>query len=540
MNKKENLKFIYKYAKKYAILFLIADLCILIMYGITFLIPQQIIRLVNLVFQAELYYILPDIIKTLLTYFLINSAANLLYSFLWQKLNSTFVVDVKNDLYKKLLYTKPANLNSLNTGDIMSRLDSDADQFISFIQRNIFHFINSVILCMVILLYVARISIILSLVLLLFSLLPIFLTVFFSKDIDKLSQNQRENNGEITNKIFEYLNKFSQLKIINGFPWATSKLFGLFRKEIDYNNQISKKHFLLEKLVYIINLICSIIIYIITIFLMQKNQITLGLFIGIIQYIAILHRKFNWILRIYLDYRNRHASIARVREIIELPDEKNEKDLIEINNVEEIIFKNVSFGYEKDKKILDNVSFVIKKDDKTALTGKSGSGKTTIISLLLKFYEPDSGEILINGINIKNISAFSIRKNICVIQQNYATFMGDILFNLTFGNDYQIQEIETACNNAKTLRGINNFPDKFKTKLDSYGSGLSGGQKQRIMIARGLLRDCSLIILDEATSSLDVETEKGILENISKLNKTIISISHRKEALSICNKFIEV
>lgn len=540
MNKKENLKFIYKYAKKYAILFLIADLCILIMYGITFLIPQQIIRLVNLVFQAELYYILPDIIKTLLTYFLINSAANLLYSFLWQKLNSTFVVDVKNDLYKKLLYTKPANLNSLNTGDIMSRLDSDADQFISFIQRNIFHFINSVILCMVILLYVARISIILSLVLLLFSLLPIFLTVFFSKDIDKLSQNQRENNGEITNKIFEYLNKFSQLKIINGFPWATSKLFGLFRKEIDYNNQISKKHFLLEKLVYIINLICSIIIYIITIFLMQKNQITLGLFIGIIQYVAILHRKFNWILRIYLDYRNRHASIARVREIIELPDEKNERDLIEINNVEEIIFKNVSFGYEKDKKILDNVSFVIKKDDKTALTGKSGSGKTTIISLLLKFYEPDSGEILINGINIKNISAFSIRKNICVIQQNYATFMGDILFNLTFGNDYQIQEIETACNNAKTLRGINNFPDKFKTKLDSYGSGLSGGQKQRIMIARGLLRDCSLIILDEATSSLDVETEKGILENISKLNKTIISISHRKEALSICNKFIEV
>lgn len=540
MNKKENLKFIYKYAKKYAILFLIADLCILIMYGITFLIPQQIIRLVNLVFQAELYYILPDIIKTLLTYFLINSAANLLYSFLWQKLNSTFVVDVKNDLYKKLLYTKPANLNSLNTGDIMSRLDSDADQFISFIQRNIFHFINSVILCMVILLYVARISIILSLVLLLFSLLPIFLTVFFSKDIDKLSQNQRENNGEITNKIFEYLNKFSQLKIINGFPWATSKLFGLFRKEIDYNNQISKKHFLLEKLVYIINLICSIIIYIITIFLMQKNQITLGLFIGIIQYVAILHRKFNWILRIYLDYRNRHASIARVREIIELPDEKNERDLIEINNVEEIIFKNVSFGYEKDKKILDNVSFVIKKDDKAALTGKSGAGKTTIISLLLKFYEPDSGEILINGINIKNISAFSIRENICVIQQNYATFMGDILFNLTFGNDYQIQEIETACNNAKTLRGINNFPDKFKTKLDSYGSGLSGGQKQRIMIARGLLRDCSLIILDEATSSLDVETEKGILENISKLNKTIISISHRKEALSICNKIIEV
>ncbi len=540
MNKKENLKFVYRYAKKYIILFLIADLCILIMYGITFLIPQQIIRLVNLVFQAELYYILPDIIKTLLVYFLINSAANLLYSFLWQKLNSTFVVDIKNDLYRKLLYIKPSYLNSLNTGDIMSRLDSDADQFISFIQRNIFHFINSVILCMVILLYVARISIILSLVLLLFSLLPIFLTVFFSKDIDKLSQNQRENNGEITNKIFEYLNKFSQLKIINGFPWATSKLFGLFRKEIDYNNQISKKHFLLEKLVYIINLICSIIIYIITIFLMQKNQITLGLFIGIIQYVAILHRKFNWILRIYLDYRNRHASIARVREIIELPDEKNEKDLIEINNVEEIIFKNVSFGYEKDKKILDNVSFVIKKDDKTALTGKSGSGKTTIISLLLKFYEPDSGEILINGINIKNISAFSIRKNICVIQQNYATFMGDILFNLTFGNDYQIQEVETACNNAKTLRGINNFPDKFKTKLDSYGSGLSGGQKQRIMIARGLLRNCSVIILDEATSSLDIETEKGILENISKLNKTTVSISHRKEALSICNKVIEV
>ena len=540
MNKKENLKFVYRYAKKYIILFLIADLCILIMYGITFLIPQQIIRLVNLVFQAELYYILPDIIKTLLVYFLINSAANLLYSFLWQKLNSTFVVDIKNDLYRKLLYIKPSHLNSLNTGDIMSRLDSDADQFISFIQRNIFHFINSGILCMIILLYVARISIVLSAVLLLFSLLPVFLTVLFSKDIDKLSQKQRENNGEITNKIFEYLNKFSQLKIINGFPWATSNLFGLFRKEIDYNNKISKKHFLLEKLVYIINLICSIVIYIITIVLMQKSQITLGLFIGIIQYVAILHRKFNWMLRIYLDYRNRHASITRVREIIELPDENKENNLIKINNIEQIVFKNVSFGYDKDKKILDNVSFVINKDDKAALTGKSGAGKTTIISLLLKFYEPDSGEILINGINIKNISAFSIRKNICVIQQNYATFMGDILFNLTLGNDYQIQEIETACNNAKTLRGINNFPDKFKTKLDSYGSGLSGGQKQRIMIARGLLRNCSVIILDEATSSLDIETEKGILENISKLNKTTVSISHRKEALSICNKVIEV
>ena len=216
----------------------------------------------------------------------------------------------------------------------------------------------------------------------------------------------------------------------------------------------------------------------------------------------------------------------------------------ELAGIETIEFKNVTFAYpHTDKKILDHASFTITKGDRTGIIGESGAGKSTILRLLLRYYDPDEGEILINGKNLKNYSFASIHKRICLLEQDTYLFDDTIAANISISDPHaSLEDIHKAAEQAGIASFIETLPDGYETQMGSMNARLSGGERQRIGIARTLLKNPDVMILDEPTSALDVLHEKELLETLKKEygNRTVILISHRMTTLTDCTRILSL
>ena len=208
-----------------------------------------------------------------------------------------------------------------------------------------------------------------------------------------------------------------------------------------------------------------------------------------------------------------------------------------------IEFKNVSFAYNKDAKVLKDVSFTAKQGEVTALVGISGSGKTSVLRLISRLYDYDSGSILIDGKDIKNISTESLFKNVSIVFQDVTLFNTSIMENIRLGRESATdEEVKEAARLANCIDFIEKLPDGFNTLIGENGAELSGGERQRISIARAFLKDAPVLILDEISASLDVDNEKKIQDSLNKLikDKTVIIISHRLKSIENVNKIVVI
>lgn len=208
-----------------------------------------------------------------------------------------------------------------------------------------------------------------------------------------------------------------------------------------------------------------------------------------------------------------------------------------------IEFKNVSFAYNKDAKVLKDVSFTAKQGEVTALVGISGSGKTSVLRLISRLYDYDTGSILIDGKDIKNISTESLFKNISIVFQDVTLFNTSIMENIRLGRESATdEEVKEAARLANCMDFIEKLPDGFNTLIGENGAELSGGERQRISIARAFLKDAPVLILDEISASLDVDNEKKIQDSLNKLikDKTVIIISHRLKSIENVNKIVVI
>ena len=209
----------------------------------------------------------------------------------------------------------------------------------------------------------------------------------------------------------------------------------------------------------------------------------------------------------------------------------------------DIEFKNVSFAYNKDAKVLKDVSFTAKQGEVTALVGISGSGKTSVLRLISRLYDYDTGSILIDGKDIKNISTESLFKNVSIVFQDVTLFNTSIMENIRLGRESATdEEVKEAARLANCIDFIEKLPDGFNTLIGENGAELSGGERQRISIARAFLKDAPVLILDEISASLDVDNEKKIQDSLNKLikDKTVIIISHRLKSIENVNKIVVI
>ncbi len=272
--------------------------------------------------------------------------------------------------------------------------------------------------------------------------------------------------------------------------------------------------------------------------LIVSQQITSGTFVSFIAALIMLYTPLKSIGNNYIKVQQAVLAICRIYEMLEIKtttEESREKEargeLKEFRGLEsEIEFRNVSFSYDGTKTVLNNISFKVQKGEKLALVGNSGGGKTTVCSLIPRLYEISSGEILIDGEDIRNFTLKFLRDQIAVVFQDNFLFSGTIRDNIMMGNpDATEEELRQACSSACLDEFLESRPEHVDTKIGERGIQLSGGQKQRIAIARAFLKNAPIVILDEATSALDNKSEKVVQEALSNLmkNKTVLVIAHR-------------
>lgn len=537
----KRFKTIWKYAKRYKYLFALSELCIIVSYSISIILPFNFSILIDRVLYGSEYELLSRVILNYICLFVISFGFNLLFSYVWQTLSNRFVVDIKTDMYKKILQAKASQLADMNVGDYIHRIDSDSDNFLAYIQRNIFHFANSIVLCIVIVYSIWEINKLLSIILIIAAVLPIIATKILLPIRKKYANVLKNETGIVSGILYEFMNNFMDIKLMIADNWANSKFKEKALKLIHYQNKDRWADYSLNKITYLINLTCSIIIYILSVNLILEHKMSAGIMVAIINLIGLLHKKLNWILRIYSDLPSRNTSINRVIEVLNLDSETDgidNKRRID-NRIESIVFQNVSFNYNDQNETLSNISFELALG-RNALVGESGSGKTTIAGLMIGLWSPISGKILLNGVDINTYSVYSIRQHIGLLSQEVFLFNGSLRDNILMGkNNITDETILELCRELGLEECIISTPNSLDTIM-SRATDLSKGQKQRIMIARLLLRDTDVLIFDEAVAALDIETEKRVFDTIYRRckNRIVLVISHRFSTIKGCDKII--
>lgn len=273
------------------------------------------------------------------------------------------------------------------------------------------------------------------------------------------------------------------------------------------------------------------------------NQVPLPDIIAFVMFLSIFYQPISMLGRINEDIQNALAGASRVFEVLDTePDVKEKTDAIELGRVQgEIRFENVGFQYVPGIDVLKSIQLDIRPGEMVALVGPTGVGKTTMASLVSRFYDPTEGKILLDGVDLKDISLRSLRNNISIVLQDVFLFNGTVADNIAYGvKCASREEIVEAAKVAHAHEFILNLENGYDTVIGERGIKLSGGQKQRLSIARAVLRNAPVLILDEATASVDMETERLIHEAIDRVirNRTTLVIAHRLSSIRKADKIV--
>ena len=373
----------------------------------------------------------------------------------------------------------------------------------------------------------------------------ISLSIYFSK---KMSHAFNQMFADIADFNARVENNVSGIRVVKAFTNESHEMEkfavnnGRFRKTklvaykvMAWNFSISH---MLMKIISLFVLGCGtwFVIY---------GQMTFGEFIAFVLLSNVFLTPINQINSVIETYPKGIAGFRRYLELLNtVPDELDAPDAIDVKHVKgDITYKNVTFGYEGKGKVLNNINFSVNSGETIALVGPSGAGKTTICSLLPRFYDIESGDIEIDGINIKSMTMESLRHHIGIVQQDVFLFDGTIRENLTYGKlDATDEEIWDTVRRAQLEEIINSMPDGLDTFIGERGVKLSGGQKQRVSIARMFLKNPPILILDEATSALDSETEAAIQKALNELSKgrTTLVIAHRLATIKNADRILVI
>ncbi|MEJ2248302.1 MAG: ABC transporter ATP-binding protein [Candidatus Lokiarchaeota archaeon] len=369
-----------------------------------------------------------------------------------------------------------------------------------------------------------------------FAIIPtsIILMLLVVKKLRPIYIDTRNAFGSLTNTIRENI---VGADVVRNFS-KQEKENEKFKKNNKWFYNASVKSVIYNSLLFPINIaligILTTIILLAGGFLVINNApgMNISILISLISYVGMINFPLMIFGQIMLFYIQADAALTRIREVLDSsPDVIEDSNPISAKNINgNIIFKNVSFGYLKSNKILKNISFEVKSGKKLAIIGTTGSGKSTIINLLPRFYDINEGTIYIDGIDIKKYVLKDLRQNIGIVSQETFLFNKSIRDNIAYGKeDAPLEEIIQAAKNANLNKFIESLPEKYDTMVGERGTRLSGGQKQRLSIARALIINPKILILDDSTSSVDVETEYKIQEALEKImtNTTTFIITQR-------------
>ena len=450
--------------------------------------------------------------------------------------------EIRKSVFERIEKFSLTNIKKYETGELISRLTSDVQKLSEVFSWGVIDACHSIIVLLIsisIMLYLSY-----TLTLMLFLILPAIyiVTVIFQKNILKFQRKVRDYNSKI---IRSYTESLSYIKTIKALGIEDKK-----KKEFKAYNEKYRKYNLLSILISAI--FVPTVMFVASIGVgfafnfssisVMRNVMTYGAFLSFLTYSFQIFEPFKMLAQIFTDLKSAQSSAERVFQILYEEDEILEEEESDLDFEGNIKFENVSFHYfDDDKLILKDFNFEIKNGESVAFIGSTGSGKSTIVNLICKFYNPTSGGIYLDGINYRNIDKTCLYNNLGYVLQQPQLFSISIKENIKFGNENATdEEILKVCNLLGIDEFISKLPNGIDTVIGETGYNISGGQKQLISFARALIKNPKLLVLDEATSSIDTETEKIIQNKMKDIlkGKTSIIVAHRLSTIKHCDKIV--
>lgn len=473
---------------------------------------------------------LTPILITMVVVYIIHSICTFLQTKISAVLSQNIVKKMREDLFRHIVNLPVIYLDSNSHGDIMSRMTNDIENISTTVSQSLSSMFSGVLTIIGTVIMMTVLCPQLALLSCVTVILTVIATKFLSKAMKKFFTKRQVLLGNLNGTVEEMVTGYKSVVAYNRQENVIK----------DFNNvsdELTRVGIIAEILggsmgpvMNVINNISFVIIAAFGGYFAINHIISIGVISAFIVYAKQFGRPIDELAQIYGQIQTAIAGAERVFAVIDEPleDKSGDKNMDKLEGV--IKFKDVNFSYTKDKQVLYDFNLQVKAGQKVALVGSTGSGKTTVVNLLMRFYDVDSGEIFIDDVNIKDIDCATLRKNTAIVLQDTVLFADTIKNNLKYSNEAATDEqmyAAAAMSNCDTM--INKMPLKYDTELMAEGENISQGQRQLLSIARAFLAQPKILILDEATSNVDTRTEKHIQDAMLKLmeNRTSLIIAHR-------------
>lgn len=526
-----SIRWIFGYINKYKIRFYFAFVAVLISSLISMINPYLSGKLVDEVIMKNKLNMLIYILGIMILVTVIKAIIRYTYQMTFERVSQNVIFEIRQQMYNKLQELDLDYYNKTRTGDIMARMTGDMDairHFVAWVMYNIFENVTVFIFAIGSMFIINA-----KFIIFMFLLTPIVAYCAYKMTIESnpIFYDIREQFSKLNTVVQENISGNRVVKAFAKEKYEISKFEERNKSYMDSNMDLAK---VTQKYMPILNGLSNmftVVMILVGGILIINDKLTIGelvMFNGLIWAINNPMNMVGWLIN---DVQRFIAASKKIRILLsEETKIKNPVDGIKPKKINgEIEFRNVNFEYGYET-VLKNINFHIKPGQRVAIFGQTGSGKSTIINLIERFYDVTSGEILIDGVNVKEYDIHALRKNISISMQDVFLFSNTIEDNIRYGiPEIENSRIAWAAEMSDADNFINKLSESYGTIVGERGVGLSGGQKQRITLARSIIKDPSILILDDTTSALDVETEAVIQKNLNAIykDKTTFIIAHR-------------
>ena len=497
-------------------------------------------------FEGDPAGLLTLMICLLLSTYVLQYGIGIVRSYLFRQIGNKSVYALRNDIYRKAQYLPMSFYDKTSTGSVINRISSDSATLQTFMlritQEAVVHFFQ--------LIGIVIIMLALNPTLTLLSLIPVLFiavaTRIFSKKIRPFYRRIWRRWSAVFSNLSDSIPCIKVVKFFTGEERQTEKFIEKNAEWLAIDKKIGKLTTAFPQIVSFLVTCGSLIIWGVggSRVIEGDPGYSAGLIVSFISYASMFYTPITFFANLSDSFQSALASTEKILDIIETkPETQAENHVVPDRLKGRIEFLHTTFSFDKTKKVLDDVSFTIEPGEIVGIVGTTGSGKSTLVNLLMRFYDGYSGEILVDGHNIKNFDLSAYRAQIGYVQQEPQMFSDTIFNNIAYSRpDATVEEVMEAADVANAHGFIARQPDAYDTVLGERGVGVSGGEKQRISIARAVLMNPSILIFDEATAAVDSETENLIQDAIDKLiqGRTTLMIAHRLSTLKRATRIIVV